>query len=161
MEKLMPLTEALYRSKPKFKSLCHGEPRVDNIIFDTEAETTKAYLIDWQFTGFSNPMFDLAYFCSGSIEEQQRKETEDELVKEHNRIIREVAPDYTLDQAQADYALCLNFGLMTTVAAAVTVPKGEHQDRLLLTLARRNCDAIRHNSSLELALKVTGDSSNG
>ncbi|MGJ3626743.1 aminoglycoside phosphotransferase family protein [Sphingomonas sp. MMS24-JH45] len=59
-----------YRLPVSRATLTHGDPRVDNILFldrDEEGGGVEAVLIDWQMTGWRNPMHDVGYFLSGSV----------------------------------------------------------------------------------------------
>jgi aminoglycoside phosphotransferase (APT) family kinase protein len=130
------------RDKVGTQTLIHGEPRVDNILFEDRAEGVAAWLIDWQFADRGCPMFDVAYFLAGSLESGLRKSCEDGLIARHQARISAVAPDWTLDAARAAYADALPFALFTTVGAANVLAAGDHEDKLLLTLLTRNVDAL-------------------
>ena len=130
------------RYKVGTQTLIHGEPRVDNILFEDRAEGVTAWLIDWQFADRGCPMFDVAYFLAGSLESGLRKSCEEGLIARHQARISAVAPDWTLDAARAAYADALPFALFTTVGAANVLAAGDHEDKLLLTLLTRNVDAL-------------------
>ncbi len=156
IDALVPLITDAGRFQSKYRCLVHGEPRVDNIIFDMTADKPKAYLIDWQFADFANPMFDLAYLVSGSLTIEDRRKSEKELVTKYSQAIQALAPDYSSAQAKEDFAFNLLFGLSTTVSAARSVPPGEAEDKLLITLAERNCAAIRDWDALAVARQRLG-----
>jgi Phosphotransferase enzyme family/SnoaL-like domain len=124
------------------QTLIHGEPRVDNILFNDTASGPQAWLIDWQFADRGSPMFDTAYFLAGSLAVADRRACERDLIAFQQREIAKVDPSYSLDTALADYADALPFALFTTVGAALAVPEGEQTDRLLMTLLERNIDAL-------------------
>lgn len=54
-------------------TLSHGDPRVDNILFEQAGDGVRAVLIDWQVTGLRNPMYDVGYFLSGSVPVAERR----------------------------------------------------------------------------------------
>jgi hypothetical protein len=130
------------RDKVGTQTLIHGEPRVDNILFEDSAGSVAAWLIDWQFADRGCPMFDVAYFLAGSLESGLRKSCEDDLIARHQARIAAIAPDWTLDAARVAYAAALPFALFTTVGAANVLAAGEHEDKLLLTLLTRNVAAL-------------------
>jgi aminoglycoside phosphotransferase (APT) family kinase protein len=128
---------------PKGRTLVHGEPRVDNVLFEDGAARPKAWLIDWQFADRGSPMFDLAYFLSGSLSPEDRRSIDKRLVEQHHAAIAAKDPAYTLEQARAEFAGSLPQALYFTVGAILAMPPSEHGDLLLLTLAERNVAALR------------------
>lgn len=128
---------------PPGRTLVHGEPRVDNVLFEDGPQGPKAWLIDWQFADHGSPMFDLAYFLSGSLTVENRRSIDQQLVARNHAAIAAVDPAYTLEQARADFAGSLPLALYFTVGAILAMPPDEHGDKLLLTLAERNVAALR------------------
>ncbi|GEO00615.1 hypothetical protein NSE01_24470 [Novosphingobium sediminis] len=128
---------------PRGRTLVHGEPRVDNVLFEDGAEGPRAWLIDWQFADCGSPMFDLAYFLSGSLTVEDRRSIDGTLVERHHAAIAAKDPSYTLDHARAEFAGSLPLALYFSVGAILAMPPSEHGDLLLLTLAERNVAALR------------------
>lgn len=124
-------------------TLVHGEPRVDNVLFEDTAQGPRAWLIDWQFSTRGSPMFDLAYFLSGSLSPDDRRACEADLIASHVATIAQVEPAYTLDQARGEYAAALPVALQYTVGAALVMPGTDHNDALLMALAERNVAALK------------------
>ena len=128
---------------PRRKTLIHREARVDNIVFDRrDPSNIHAYVIDWQFTSFGDPQFDVAYFASGSLAPQDRRACELSLIESHVAKIREVDSTYSLAEARESYRFYLPSGLVTTLNAALVLPPGDHEDTLLMTLLCRNVAAL-------------------
>ncbi len=120
-------------------TLTHGDPRVDNILFLDGADgAVEAVLIDWQMTGWRNPMHDVGYFLSGSVTEENRRAHERDLLAHYADLI---GAAYPLDAVLADYRVQLLGGLMTTIAAYALIPLTPPVHLLLLTLLRRNLAA--------------------
>ena len=141
---VLPLVEGFAARQPKHPTLIHGELRVDNAIFDmSEANNPIAYLIDWQFTALQDPIFDIAYFLSGSLSPDDRRSCEREIVERHSAMMCEVAPHYNTDDAWTDYQMMLLSGLIATVDAANVLPDQEGPNRLLSVLFARNCAAVK------------------
>lgn len=128
---------------PRARTLVHGEPRVDNVLFEDRPDGPRAWLIDWQFADHGSPMFDLAYFLSGSLTVEDRRSIDQLLVARHHAAIAAIDPAYTLEQARAEFAGSLPLALYFTVGAVLAMPPSEHGDRLLLALAERNIAALR------------------
>ena len=121
-------------------TLTHGDPRVDNILFidGQEPGAVEAVLIDWQLTGWRNPMHDLGYFLSGSMTVEDRRSHERALLEMYSDII---GPDYSFEEITIDYRVQLLAGLMTTIACYGLLPLTPAFDALLIALLKRNLAA--------------------
>lgn len=125
------------------KTLIHREARVDNVVFDRRNPSgVRAFVIDWQFTSYGDPQYDVAYFASGSLAPEDRRACEASLIESHVAKIREVDATYSLSEARDSYRFYLASGLVTTLSAALVLPPGDHEDLLLMTLLRRNVAAL-------------------
>lgn len=142
MDRFVPLAGDMTAAVGPRLTLIHGEPRVDNVLFEDAADGPRAWLIDWQFADFGSPMFDTAYFLAGSLSPQDRRACERDLIAAHQAQIAKVDPGYSLDQALAEYAAALPFALFTTVGAVMAMPPSDHGDRLLQVLLERNVAAL-------------------
>ncbi len=127
---------------PVGKALIHGEPRVDNVLFEDLPSGPRAWLIDWQFASLGSPMFDLAYFLSGSLEPADRRAVEEGMIKAHQAAIAVCDPAYSLDQARREFKASLPIALHFSVGAVLAIPPGDLEDRLLSTLVERNVSAL-------------------
>ncbi|WP_225007916.1 ecdysteroid 22-kinase family protein [Novosphingobium percolationis] len=142
IDAMVPRMEQAIRDAARGETLVHGEPRVDNVLFEDTAGGPRAWLIDWQFATKASPMVDLAYFLAGSLSPEDRRACEAGLIEASVAAIAPVAPHWTLDKARADYAAALPIALQFTVGAIMAMPSSDHNDRLLLTLAERNVAAL-------------------
>lgn len=90
MKRLMPLLPPLFKFDPAPPypfTLTHGDLRSDNIIKPSAAGGRFA-IIDWQLTGVGDPVQDIARWMVQSISIEDRRETEQELLKlYHDRLI--------------------------------------------------------------------------
>jgi hypothetical protein len=138
------LVERWLAAPSAHRTLVHGDPRVDNVLFEREADGgIRACLIDWQLVTSGDPQYDVAYFLSGSVSPQDRRACERDLVAEHARTIAEVDPGYTVDAALESYRFHIVSGLWLTGVAAAFIQRTDHNARLLTALAERNTAAIR------------------
>ncbi|MBY0302240.1 MULTISPECIES: phosphotransferase [Sphingomonas] len=120
-------------------TLTHGDPRVDNILFlDHDDGSVEAVLIDWQMTGWRNPMHDVGYFLSGSVTRADRRAHERDLLAYYAAVFGD---GYPPEQITQDYRVQLLGGLMTTIAAYSLIPLTDPVKALLLALLRRNLSA--------------------
>jgi aminoglycoside phosphotransferase (APT) family kinase protein len=128
---------------PSHRTLIHGDPRADNILFEETPDGTRACLIDWQSLGAGDPQYDVAYFLSGSVNVDDRRACEREMVASHAQLIAQADPTYTLAGALESYRRNIVSGLWMTVIAAAYVERNEHNAALLETLVSRNAAAVR------------------
>lgn len=142
------MASAWYNLPVTRATLTHGDPRVDNILFEDLDDGARAVIIDWQMTGWRNPMHDIAYFLSGSISIKDRRENEELFLKKYADIFADVG-DYSLKDIREDYRIQLASGLMTTIAAYAVLAFSPAVDRLLIALLRRNIAAVRDWKSFE------------
>ena len=127
---------------PTRRTLIHGDPRVDNILFEQTPDGLRACLIDWQSLRLGDPQYDVAYFLSGSISPADRRSGERALLAEYVRIIAEVDPTYTLELALDSYRANIVSGLWLTVIAAAYLERTAHNSDLITTLLTRNASAV-------------------
>lgn len=127
---------------PEGKALLHGEPRVDNVLFEDSPSGPRAWLIDWQFASRGSPMFDLAYFLSGSLSPEDRRAVEEQMISDHRIAIAKLDNDYSIERARQELRACLPIALQFSVGAVLAVPPGDKEDQLLLTLVERNLAAL-------------------
>lgn len=129
-------------------SLSHGDPRVDNVLFEQVDGQVGAVLLDWQVTGLRNPMYDVGYFLSGSVDSADRAAHERELIEHYLSVYAERGDAYGIDEALADYRVQLLSGLLITTAAVAVLPDNEVANTLLCALLERNCAAAHDWDSL-------------
>jgi hypothetical protein len=131
-------------------TLTHGDPRVDNVLFErTDGDAVGAVLLDWQVTGLRNPMYDVGYFLSGSVDAAVRAANERELLDHYLAVHAEHGADYPREEALADFRVQLLSGLMITTAAIAVLPDNDQVNTLICALLERNCSAAADWASFE------------
>ena len=136
------LAERWIAQAPARRTLIHGDPRVDNILFEATGEGTRACLIDWQSLRVGDPQHDVAYFLSGSVSPQVRQASERDLLAEYVSIVADIDPAYTIDLALESYRRNMVSGLWLTVIAAAYMDRTQHNADLLIALLTRNVRAV-------------------
>ncbi len=90
LKRLMPLLPALFKFDPAPPypfSLTHGDLRSDNIIKPSE-QGGRFAVIDWQLCGMGDPINDIVYWMVMSLSVEERRATQDELLKlYHSRLV--------------------------------------------------------------------------
>ena len=86
------------------QTLVHGDVRLDNVMFGQDPDQHPIVLIDWQAIMVSNPMQDVAYMLSQSMDTDLRRTHEEELIQYYRDRVTELGVEgYSIEQARADY----------------------------------------------------------
>jgi hypothetical protein len=86
------------------QTVVHGDVRLDNVMFAQSPDQHPIVLIDWQAIMISNPMQDLAYMLSQSMDTDVRRSCEEDLIAYYRDKVTELGVEgYTLEQARDDY----------------------------------------------------------
>lgn len=138
------------------RTLTHGDPRVDNVLFEQTTTGPRAVLIDWQVCGLRNPMYDVGYFMSGSIPVPERRAHEDELLRGYVERFNSISTaPYDLQDARDDFRTQVMSGLIITTAAIAVLPDNDVVNTLILALLRRNCAAVNDWAAIEMTRAAT------
>ena len=135
------LASAWYHLPWSHLTLTHGDPRVDNVLFDKRCPTVAAVIIDWQLTGLRNPMYDVAYFLSSSLSVADRRQHEKVLLARYLDTLGESMPDYREADAVADYRLSMIASLTLNILSTAVLPRTPSVDTLIQTLLVRSITA--------------------
>lgn len=130
------------RLQPDIISIQHGDPRVDNILFEGKSEGMKAWLVDWQLTSFGAPQYDLAYFLTGSLPTDERRKHEKRWIAQHAASLARVVPAYDVTAAENAFRLQSVAALAFSVVSSRTVERTAHNAALVETQLHRNCAAV-------------------
>lgn len=113
LEALMPVVSAALARAPI--TLTHGDARLDNMFF---ARSGGVALCDWQLTGTSRGVRDLAYFLTQSLNAEDRAACERPLVDVYlDRLAARGVAGYGAEQAWDDYRAATVLGLVYAVVA--------------------------------------------
>jgi hypothetical protein len=138
-------------------SLVHGDYRLDNLLFSPIGGGV--FAVDWQTVTIGPPTRDLAYFMSTSLQVEDRRVHERELINEyHESLTRHGVADFDIDQCFDGYRLGMFQGPMITVLGCIyaSAQRSEVADRMFLTMASRSCNALRDLDSFEIIDRFAG-----
>jgi hypothetical protein len=127
-------------------TLLHGDFRLDNMLFGGPGSARPFVLLDWQLVMSLNPMFEVMYFCAGSLTVDVRRRHEPSLIEHYHASLRAAGVEgYTLDQCWADYRRA-SLGMLGYLVPLMGEVQLDHlNDRgrtMMLTLADRYAQAI-------------------
>lgn len=125
LEDLVPVVTSALARPPV--TLVHGDARLDNMFF---GESGRVALCDWQLTGRSRGVRDLAYFLTQSLTPAARASHERPLIDAYlARLAEQGVSDYDAGLAGDDYRWAILLGLVYAVIAGggleLSTPRGE------------------------------------
>lgn len=116
------------------KALAHGDFRSENILFNGNEACT----VDWQTTSYASPLTDLAYFMGGSAETSDRRNWEQDLVREYSELLGSHGVVLGFDECWQQYREQAMHGLMITILGASFSAPGERSDAMFQTMIQRH-----------------------
>lgn len=116
------------------KTLVHGDFRSENIMFTPN----EACVVDWQCIAESSPLSDLAYFMGGSVNTDDRRAWEREVVAEFNEHLRANGILLSENDCWDQYREQAMHGLMITILGASFSEPSERSDAMFLIMIQRH-----------------------
>ncbi|KAL7752408.1 Cut9-interacting protein scn1 [Sorochytrium milnesiophthora] len=89
----------------QYRTLLHGDPKGDNIMFNADASACAMY--DFQYTGYGYGVRDVAYLLASSADERVVAQHEDELLQVYYGELTARGCNYPWATMQWHYQLCL------------------------------------------------------
>jgi hypothetical protein len=116
------------------KTLVHGDFRSENILFGSGAPAT----VDWQTTVESSPLTDAAYFLGGSLEIDDRRTWERELVEEYRAALATQGVEIEAGGCWDLYREYSMHGIVITVLGATYSTPDSRSDEMFLAMIQRH-----------------------
>lgn len=118
------------------RTVTHGDFRLDNLLLDGSGTVT---VVDWQTCADGVGPSDVAYFLGAGLQEQERREVEQELVAAyHAGLVAAGVGGYDAAQCWRDYRRGTWSGLVMAVGASMMVERTPRGDAMFLTMAARH-----------------------
>lgn len=118
---------------PGPRTLVHGDLRVENILFTDDS----CWTVDWQTPQISSPVTDIAYFLGSSVEVEDRRNWEREIIAEYRERLASLSVDLPFDEVWAQYREQSMHGLLLTILGSSFSSPGERSDRMFRTVIER------------------------
>ncbi|MFV0533850.1 MAG: phosphotransferase [Cumulibacter sp.] len=143
----------VHRTPEAPATITHGDFRPDNLLLSPETPDRPMIVVDWQTLGLGAGPNDIAYLIGGATDAEQRRRSEDELLREYLGYLRDryAVTDYTESQLRQDYALGALSGLLVAVTATIRAIRTERGDALFTLMIERHAAHARELGSVELA----------
>ncbi|WP_317932255.1 oxidoreductase family protein [Halioxenophilus sp. WMMB6] len=149
LQQLQPLVAPWHRFERQGITITHGDARISNALFSAAtANHWRASLINWQFCGLRNPMFDITCLLAKSLTVATRRQYENILLDEYRRQFEQGGRQYSAAEMVSDYRYNLCGPLIASVCAYGLLP--EEQKPMTAQLIDRCAQAVLDWQSLEL-----------
>ena len=157
MKRLMPLLPPLFKfdPPPPFPfTLTHGDLRSDNII-EPSPEGGRFAVIDWQLAGIGDPVSDIVRWLVQSISIEDRRETEQDLLKlYHDRLVEHGVRRYSYRKFINAYKLNLVVVFLVFSMSMDAVDQSSERAKALFHQFYSRLDAALVDWKIEKTLKA-------
>jgi aminoglycoside phosphotransferase (APT) family kinase protein len=135
-------------------TITHSDYRLDNMFFGLPGADYKLAVFDWQIANRGGASFDVAYFISGSLEVEDRRRYEMDLLRAyHDALLARGVRDYSRDDLVLDYRRIMILMLANTIGGVASLNTTNERGVMLFELLfRRVSAAVSDLDSLELLL---------
>jgi aminoglycoside/choline kinase family phosphotransferase len=125
-------------------TVIHGDFRMDNLFFGSSPGQEPLIAIDWQGSLRGRASQDIAYFLSGSIPVELRREHERALINEwHAGLVAGGVAGYSADDAWHDYRMAVLYVWVIAVVIAGTLdPTNKRGRQWISVMLERSITAI-------------------
>ena len=126
-----------YRPEPF--TAAHGDYRVDNMLFATEAGGAPLTTVDWQTVALGPGVTDVSYFLGTSLLPDDRGAHERALVERyHEGLLAGGVHDYAFETCWDDYRRFAFNGFLMAVGASMIVGQTDRGDEMFMAMANRS-----------------------
>lgn len=119
-------------------TLLHGDYRVDNLLFGSDAVSPPVTVLDWQNLGIGSGLIDVAYLIGGSMPIETRRNREEELLRVYLDALNANGVAVNGRECRNAYRVNALAGLHMTVVSAMLVDDSPDGDELFVTMAERH-----------------------
>lgn len=134
------------------QTVTHGDYRLDNLLFATEAGGPPVTAVDWQTPGHGGPIGDLAYFLGAGLHPEDRRRAESELLTVYRNGLADGGVAIDDEWLWTQYRRDAFGGVIMSVVASQVVGGSERSEAMFAAMATRH---LEHCVDLD-ALDVIG-----
>jgi Ser/Thr protein kinase RdoA (MazF antagonist) len=132
------LSSWLQQRRPPFV-VQHGDYRLDNMLFGTEAGGYPLAVVDWQTAVLGPPLSDASYFLGAGLLPEARRKNEQALLRQYYDALQAYGVEgFSWERCWLDYRRYAYSGFLMAVAASMLVVQTERGDEMFLTMASRH-----------------------
>ncbi len=120
-------------------AVVHGDYRLDNMMFGTEAGGYPLAVVDWQTPARGHPAADASYFLGAGLPVEARREHEHDLLGHyHAELLARGVSGYDFEACWRDYRFFAFSGVVMAVIASMIVGQSDRGDAMFLAMASRH-----------------------
>ena len=129
----------------------HGDLRLDQLFFATDAHDAPVTALDWQLSSRGCGAYDLSYFLSQSLTTETRRGCEDALLERYAERLAQHGIDYPLTQLRHDFRITTALCFIYPVMAGGRIEIVNDRNRALArTMLSRAVAALEDHDALSL-----------
>jgi hypothetical protein len=136
-ERIIGRLEAYY-ADDGFRSVIHGDYRLDNLLFGTAEGGPAVAVVDWQTHLWGDPISDISYFLGAGLVPEDRRAHERDLVESYRDAMRANGVTISADECWARYRRHAVAGWHMAIFAAMVVARTDRGDDMFTTMANRH-----------------------
>lgn len=126
-----------YRPEPH--TAAHGDYRVDNMLFASDAGGAPLTTVDWQTVALGPGVTDVSYLLGTSLLPDDRSAAERDLVERyHEGLLSGGVHDYAFETCWNDYRRFAFSGFLMAVGASMLVGQTDRGDEMFMAMANRS-----------------------
>ncbi|MEY2461517.1 MAG: hypothetical protein QOG30_3347 [Acidimicrobiaceae bacterium] len=137
-ERFIPRLASYLTERPGPWTDAHGDYRLDNLLFGTDAGGPPVAVVDWQTVAHGPGVADLSYFIGAGLLPDDRRAHEDDLVRAYHGALTAAGVELAWDDCWQQYRRHTFAGLMMAVAASMLVEQTERGDDMFMAMANRH-----------------------
>ncbi|MGY4098835.1 aminoglycoside phosphotransferase family protein [Nocardia sp. R16R-3T] len=131
-----------------YRTLWHGDFRLDNLLFGGPDSVSPIAVVDWQALSAGPGIIDVSFFLGTSLSAENRLRHERDLVAEYFSKLRTYGIDgYTFDRCWLEYRVHSLYALMVAVPVSMNVEKTVRGDAMFAAMAGRGAEQVSANES--------------
>jgi thiamine kinase-like enzyme len=136
--------------RPADRALVHGDYRLDNLMFEVEADACRVAAVDWQTLSVGCAGQDLAYLLGNSSVPEARRAHEKHMLDVYRQAMAELGVERSEDEIFEDYVYGSFQGPTITILGSLAVGQTDRGDDMFMAMAQRSLTQIRDLNSLDL-----------
>lgn len=137
-ERFIPRLASYLSERPGPWTVAHGDYRLDNLLFGTDAGGPPVAVVDWQTVSHGPGIADLSYFIGAGLLLEDRRTHEDDLVRAYHSALTASGVGLDWDDCWQQYRRHTFAGLVMAVAASMLVEQTARGDDMFMAMANRH-----------------------